>query len=172
MPIDTFQQMMLDEHNKYRRQMCANALQEDDELHTEAMRRAHSVANGRPLPLPDEYNENDVVFDTGDPSKITSERQTMNGSCSTGDLRSGCIGAMIVREWFDESKQYNGTNEESALKFSQLVWKSSSKLGVGHAYDGHKLYVVALYKPSGNIRGEFGANVGCAAKAAPSQAAR
>ena len=72
-PIDIFQQMMLDEHNKCRRTMCAEALQEDDELHAEAMKRAHSAANGQPLSLPDEYNENDDAFDTGDPSNITSE---------------------------------------------------------------------------------------------------
>ncbi|UJR32144.1 hypothetical protein I4U23_019611 [Adineta vaga] len=133
--------MILDEHNKYRRQSCADNLQEDDELHAEAMKRAHSLANGHVLPLPDEYNENDFEIDTGDPSKITSE--------------------MIVKDWFDQSKHYNVEKEESALKYCQLVWKSSKKMGVGHAYDSHKLYVIVLYKPSGNLRGEFERNVGC-----------
>ena len=72
-PIDDFQQMILADHNKCRRQACANELQEDDELHREAMKRAHSLANGHLLPLPDDYNENVFELDTGDPSKITSE---------------------------------------------------------------------------------------------------
>lgn len=65
--------MILSEHNKYRRQSCAEDLQADNQLHTEAMKRAHSLANGHALPLPHEYNENIFEIDTGDPSKITSK---------------------------------------------------------------------------------------------------
>lgn len=74
---------------------------------------------------------------------------------------------MIVKTWFDESKQYNPQNEASAIHFSQLVWKGSTKLGVGHAYSSHKLYIVALFKPPGNIHGQFTANVGCAPNERP-----
>ena len=52
--------------------MCANDLQEDEDLHTEAMKRVHSLANGDPTSLSNEYNENEFDLDTGDPSKITS----------------------------------------------------------------------------------------------------
>ena len=68
---------------------------------------------------------------------------------------------MIVKAWYDEYSHYNVKNESSATHFSQLVWKNSKNLGIGHAYDGHKLFVVALYKPPGNIRGQFTENVGC-----------
>lgn len=68
---------------------------------------------------------------------------------------------MIVKAWFDEYSNYNIKNESSAIHFSQLVWKNSKKLGVGHAYTGQKLFVVAFYKPPGNIRGQFNTNVGC-----------
>ena len=71
------------------------------------------------------------------------------------------IGEMIVNGWCNEGKRYDARKEESSLQYSQLVWKGSKKLGVGHAYDSHKLYVIVLYKPSGNLRGEFDANVGC-----------
>ena len=70
---------------------------------------------------------------------------------------------MIVQSWYDENKKYSIQNEAPAIHFSQLVWKNSKKLGVGHAYSGKKLYIVALYKPPGNIRGQFAANVGCGA---------
>jgi hypothetical protein len=68
---------------------------------------------------------------------------------------------MIVKEWFDQHNGYDVNTEGSAPKFSQLVWKKSTKLGVGHAYSGQHLFVVALYKASGNIHGQFAANVGC-----------
>lgn len=66
-----------------------------------------------------------------------------------------------MKDWYDESKHYNVEKEESALKYSQLVWKNSKRMGVGHAYSNERLYVIVLYDPSGNLRGEFGKNVGC-----------
>jgi hypothetical protein len=53
--------------------MCAENLESDDDLHRIAEERAHSKANEKDLPLPDEYNENIFELDTGDPSQITSE---------------------------------------------------------------------------------------------------
>uniref|UniRef100_A0A8C2BB52 Im:7150988 n=1 Tax=Cyprinus carpio TaxID=7962 RepID=A0A8C2BB52_CYPCA len=35
--------------------------------------------------------------------------------------------------------------------FTQVVWKSSTELGVGLATDGNTVFVVGQYKPSGNI---------------------
>ena len=44
--------------------------------------------------------------------------------------------------------------------FSQLVWKSSEKLGVGIAIsESGKAYVVCNYEPGGNILGQFLTNV-------------
>ncbi|CAF3139542.1 unnamed protein product [Rotaria socialis] len=140
-PMDEFEQIILDQHNKYRRQMCANDLEEDDNLHEKAHKRAHTLANGQDIQLSDDFSENVYILDTADPSKITGE--------------------IIVKAWYDEYHQYNVKNESSAIHFSQLVWKNSKKLGVGHAYTGHTLYIVAFYKPPGNIRGQFDINVGC-----------
>ncbi|CAF3748651.1 unnamed protein product [Adineta steineri] len=139
--IDQFQEMILHEHNVHRLNNCANALQEDEDLHTKAMERAHSLANGKPMELPNEYNENMYESKTGDPSNIT---------CAT-----------IVETWFNQSTKYDPAKEDSALQFTQLVWKNSKKLGVGHAYNGQTLYVIVLYQPSGNLKGQFAANVGC-----------
>ncbi len=132
--------------------MCAKNLENDEDLHRIAEQRAHSEANGQRLPLPNDYNENVFEIDTGDPSNITGE--------------------IIVKSWYDQHQQYNPNNEASAPVFSQLVWKTSTKLGVGHAYNGQKLYVIVLYKPSGNIRGQFAANVGCSSNGQSYQANR
>lgn len=71
---------------------------------------------------------------------------------------------MIVTTWFDNRNKYQAGNETSAMDYSQLVWKSSKSLGIGHAYNGAKLFIVALFKPPGNIQGQYASNVGCAEK--------
>ncbi|KAH9361703.1 hypothetical protein HPB48_005144 [Haemaphysalis longicornis] len=44
--------------------------------------------------------------------------------------------------------------------FSQMVWRSSSTFGVGKARTrSGKIIVVAMYKPAGNVLGEFQNNV-------------
>ena len=44
--------------------------------------------------------------------------------------------------------------------FTQLVWKSTKEFGIGKAHTrGGKLIVVANYRPSGNIIGQFQENV-------------
>uniref|UniRef100_A0A3P9CQT9 SCP domain-containing protein n=1 Tax=Maylandia zebra TaxID=106582 RepID=A0A3P9CQT9_9CICH len=35
--------------------------------------------------------------------------------------------------------------------FTQVVWKSSTQLGVGIATDGNTVFVVGQYRPAGNI---------------------
>lgn len=62
--------MILDAHNKYRHQMCANDLQNDKELHEIAEKLAHKMANEESTLPSDDYNENVYEVDTGDPSKI------------------------------------------------------------------------------------------------------
>lgn len=71
--VEDFQQSILDQHNIYRRQMCANDLQNDESTHRIAEERAHSKANGNKPSLPNDYNENVFEYDTGDPSKITGK---------------------------------------------------------------------------------------------------
>jgi len=71
------------------------------------------------------------------------------------------LAEFIVQSWFDQRRQYDINNESSATDYTQLVWKNTTKIGVGHAYNGKQLYVIVIYKPSGNIQSEFAANVGC-----------
>ncbi|CAF4223576.1 unnamed protein product, partial [Rotaria sordida] len=44
--------------------------------------------------------------------------------------------------------------------FTQVVWRSTKKLGVGVAYadEGRTVYVVAQYSPPGNYQGQYQAN--------------
>ncbi|CAF2997803.1 unnamed protein product [Rotaria sp. Silwood2] len=154
-PIEEFQQAILDQHNKYRAQTNAGNLQNNNDLHEKAQKRAHAEANEQPIQLSNDYNENVYVIDTGDPSKITGEIYFIFLIL----FLILYLGELIVKAWYDERYHYNVKNESSAPHFSQLVWKNSKELGIGHAYNGHRLFVVALYKPPGNIRGQFQANV-------------
>ena len=75
-----------------------------------------------------------------------------------------------VKSWYDEVKLYNYSSPGFSLAtghFTQVVWKSSTKLGCGTAKGTKTLngttfnafYVVCHYLPAGNVQGQFPANV-------------
>jgi hypothetical protein len=43
--------------------------------------------------------------------------------------------------------------------FTQVVWNSSTKLGMGLALSSGKLYCVGQYSPAGNYEGQYKQNV-------------
>lgn len=58
--------------------MCANDLQNDNNLHEIAQKRAHDDANGKVVQLSDDISQNRYEIDTGDPSKITGKIYLFN----------------------------------------------------------------------------------------------
>ncbi|XP_028519627.1 uncharacterized protein LOC110254426 [Exaiptasia diaphana] len=68
-----------------------------------------------------------------------------------------------VQSWYDEIKDYDYKFSKETKHFTQVVWKSSTKVGVGKATaeaDGYtKTYIVARYTPAGNERNKFAENV-------------
>ncbi|KAL9983267.1 hypothetical protein ACROYT_G005413 [Oculina patagonica] len=67
-------------------------------------------------------------------------------------------------DWYSEVKSYNFDDpiiDSSTKHFTQLIWKSSKRLGIGEAKttDGKHTFVVALYDPPGNTRDEQITNV-------------
>jgi hypothetical protein len=74
------------------------------------------------------------------------------------------IGTEATQDWYDEIKKFNFNRPDFTSgtgHFTQVVWKSSNKLGVGigFANGGKKVYVVAQYGPAGNMMGAFPENV-------------
>uniref|UniRef100_A0A672KDP9 GLI pathogenesis-related 2, like n=1 Tax=Sinocyclocheilus grahami TaxID=75366 RepID=A0A672KDP9_SINGR len=71
------------------------------------------------------------------------------------------MGKDVSDRWYNEVNQYN-FNHTNTSHFTAMVWKSSTKFGVGKAVasDG-STFVVARYFPAGNItnQGHFQANV-------------
>ncbi|CAF4512455.1 unnamed protein product, partial [Rotaria sp. Silwood2] len=75
---------------------------------------------------------------------------------SAGRVKASARDAM--KSWYDEISMHNFQRPKFSPKtghFTQLVWKSSKKLGVGIAYspNGHEIYMVTNYYPAGNIMG-------------------
>ena len=71
-----------------------------------------------------------------------------------------------AKSWYDEIKLYNFRHpqySEETGHFTQMIWKSTQRLGVGYALssDGREVYVVTNYYPAGNIinHGYFESNV-------------
>jgi len=64
---------------------------------------------------------------------------------------------LATKLWYDEIQDYNFKKPSKSNPgkmvghFTQLVWKKSSKLGIGHAVGYDHCVIVALYQPPGNI---------------------
>ncbi|KAL9981246.1 hypothetical protein ACROYT_G009921 [Oculina patagonica] len=64
--------------------------------------------------------------------------------------------------WYDEIKYYNYNNPGFSMKtghFTQVVWRSTTKLGCGVKSNNGKTYVVARYYPPGNYNNQYRQNV-------------
>ena len=79
---------------------------------------------------------------------------------------NGGGGDKATDDWYNEISQYNFGNPGFTYNtghFTQVVWKGSSRLGIGKAtgyVDGMPCeFVVGRYSPAGNLEGAFRANV-------------
>lgn len=73
-------------------------------------------------------------------------------------------GADPVDEWYKEINKYKWTDSRSTIMdtehFTQIVWKSTTHLGVGIAInENQNVYVVACYSPPGNLLNMYSDNV-------------
>lgn len=73
----------------------------------------------------------------------------------------------VAEHWYSEVKNYKFEDSDFEIyrnfqnigHFSQMVWKNTVTLGVGHAAGDGKVFVVAHYFPAGNIGMRFRDNV-------------
>ncbi|KAL5269718.1 hypothetical protein ACHWQZ_G003248 [Mnemiopsis leidyi] len=71
-------------------------------------------------------------------------------------------GQKATKMWYDEIKLYNYNNPGFSMQtghFTQVVWKSSTKLGCAMATKGSSTWVCCNYSPPGNYQGQFPQNV-------------
>ena len=79
-------------------------------------------------------------------------------------------GAEVANNWYSENKNYNynsgkSKNGKEIGHFTQLVWKSTKKIGCAVAkgkWNGYSpsYYVCCNYFPGGNVQGQYKTNVG------------
>lgn len=141
-----FAEEVLRSHNEYRRSHQAPPLKLSSKLSREAARYAESLASTRILK-----------------HSVESSR----GSCGENLAWASYDqpGKDVADRWYDEVKQYSFNNpgfSSGTGHFTAMVWKSTTKLGVGKATasDGSS-FVVARYFPAGNVtnKGHFDSNV-------------
>ncbi|XP_019932532.3 uncharacterized protein LOC109622581 [Aedes albopictus] len=144
---DKFKQEVLAEHNRLRAQHSAAPLVLDESMCQYAQAWANNLASKNILQHRTEkrFGENlYVVFG-----------------------KASCSGADAVQSWYKEIKDYTFGQPDPGVKFSkvghftQVVWKSSKRLGVGMAIasGGNGVYVVCNYDPPGNFKNRYAENV-------------
>ncbi|KAH9496915.1 Golgi-associated plant pathoproteinsis- protein 1 [Bulinus truncatus] len=71
-------------------------------------------------------------------------------------------GEEATEMWYSEIKDHNYTieNNPKSGHFTQVVWKSTTEMGIGKAKSSEgSVIVVGSYRPPGNMLGAFGQNV-------------
>jgi uncharacterized protein YkwD len=140
--LDSFSKDALEAHNKYRAMHQSPALKWSRSLAKEADAWAQ---------------------------KLAKENSLRNGDTDDGENLYGITGKSDVKgnepidKWYDEVRNYNYRRpgfQSDAGHFTQIVWKSTKEVGVGKAKtpDG-KVFVVARYRPPGNVVNRFEQNV-------------
>ncbi|KAK2566988.1 Golgi-associated plant pathogenesis-related protein 1 [Acropora cervicornis] len=140
--LDSFEQDCLLQHNLYRRQHRVKPLKWSEEQAEGAKRWAEHLASINSL---ESFDGKDVGENI-----MSMQGKQLSGS-ETADL------------WYKEAVDFNFEDPAFNAKcgrFSQVVWASSREFGVARcvAEDGTE-YIVARYKPAGNILGEFKENI-------------
>ncbi|CEF66094.1 CAP domain-containing protein [Strongyloides ratti] len=132
---------LLAEMNAYRRHNHASPLKLNQHLSTKAQQHAKAYASSR------------VLY------KIIHMRKY--GELVVVSQKNNAI--QIARNWYIKGDNYNYKNSRSQNKyfdeFTQLVWKSSTNIGIGIAQKKYHLVVVCLFNPPGNKRNQYISNV-------------
>lgn len=82
-----------------------------------------------------------------------------------GEILFSCVDQFdaktVVESWCENTKNYEYSSEnQEAIPFCQLVWKSSNLIGVGVSQDDKgETYIVANFFPAGNVQGKYTENV-------------
>ncbi|XDV37774.1 hypothetical protein PO909_007329 [Leuciscus waleckii] len=135
MADNSFKKEFLETHNQYREQHHAPPLVYSEDLCKAAQLWADHLLEKGSLGHSDTENGENVYYSS------SSAKKTLTGK-------------EAVDSWYSEIKVYDfkkSGNQPKTGHFTQVVWKSSTELGVGLATDGNKKFVVGQYKPAGNI---------------------
>ncbi|ODM91059.1 Golgi-associated plant pathogenesis-related protein 1 [Orchesella cincta] len=137
----------LTEHNKFRRRHGVPDLKPDQKLNAIAQKYANYLASNNLF----QHSKTDYENLAGAPGKTKEDA-----------IR------YAVKKWYDEEKIYrkvykykNGAFSLKTGHFTAMIWRKTTNLGIGVAYNKAKKWwvVVANYSPRGNTKGQFEGNV-------------
>ncbi|KAF6006070.1 hypothetical protein HII13_005190 [Brettanomyces bruxellensis] len=133
--VSTFQQTMIDTHNAKRALHQAGDLTWDSTLESYAQDYA------------DKYDCSGTLTHSGGP---------YGENLAVGYSSDGAVEA-----WYDEGNDYDYSSCSTYDHFTQVVWKSTTKLGCGIKHCGGSVgdYIICSYNPAGNYIGECTENV-------------
>ncbi|XP_028269059.1 Golgi-associated plant pathogenesis-related protein 1-like [Parambassis ranga] len=135
MASQSFKTEFLNTHNSYRAKHSAPPLKYNEELNKTAQKWADQLLARNSLGHSDTKDGENVFY--------------MSSSSSVNPT-----GKEAVDSWYSEIKDYKFDDPGfggNTGHFTQVVWQSSTELGVGMATNGQKLFVVGQYRPAGNI---------------------
>ncbi|KAK2608053.1 hypothetical protein N8I77_006689 [Diaporthe amygdali] len=142
--LTTDEQAALDSQNSARSDVGATALTWDATLASDALEWAQHLASSG-----------------GSSGTLTHSTTTSDGENLYWQSNSDSPYVNAANAWVGEKDKYNGEaitgsgNFEEYGHYTQVIWASTSKVGMAVASDGSGgYYVVARYNPAGNIIGE------------------
>ncbi|CAF1104510.1 unnamed protein product [Adineta ricciae] len=128
-PLKVFRKEILQRHNIKRKDHCVGDLALDDNLNTVSQQFAEKLAAADVTPPDYDATKMQAVY------------------YGKGDIALN--GAIVVDNFYNENKFYNYEKPDfsSTRHFPKIIWKSSSKLGVGRAFtvDRKSMFVVITY---------------------------
>ncbi|ODM92905.1 Golgi-associated plant pathogenesis-related protein 1 [Orchesella cincta] len=80
----------------------------------------------------------------------------------TDDWKKSDMAGKAAEKWYKQNENYDFTKpgySPTTGAFTQLIWKSSEKLGFGFAQMKGKTVAVGIFSPGGNVKGMFPENV-------------
>eukprot|EP00795_Rhopilema_esculentum_P014681 gene14681-5774_t len=138
----SFRDDILKAHNYCRKEHSSPAVKWSGKLAAEAQKAADEAAKTNTLK----------------PVSLNNVGQNM-AAMSGGEL----TGQRVTEMWYEEEKNYNYSSpgfSSSTGSFTQMIWGESTALGAGKAVGKNgQQFVVALYEPPGNVRGQYEKNV-------------
>lgn len=155
--LNKLNQVLLDRHNKYRKNHTVPDLSLDDELIVIAQDYSETLAD---------HDENTEAEPYIPPSGNKNKNKELLGEnifyCKSTLKNMPCYNAESaepVDTWYNEIKYYDYTDPGftiGAAHFTQVVWKNSTKMGCGASVkkDGVTYKVVCNYYEAGNVLGD------------------
>ena len=155
--LKNFDSTALSTHNSYRSTHNVPAMTQDNALAARARAWSANMARSGTL----QHSPSSARDGAG---------ENLFVSYTTGSADPASVARQAVKSWYDEVSDYNYSNpgfSSNTGHFTQVVWKSSTRLGCGIAEGSKNLsgntykayYVTCHYAPAGNVMGQFPTNV-------------